>query len=445
MSKQLQSIYAVFCVILGFFHFSWANTSHLNLPDFKATDYHILFQMLSNSHSHQIEARYLYDDNDQKAHLILGSYGDPDYNYAAVPEAFKQISVLDSSVSFGRKISYENQLDRTFNLGLFNPYFTTDYLQYTPQGLLGLHTETSTDKLKLGLNYYPLFLPNQGAVIKEENGKIVGPTPWIVQTPKSFISNGERRNIHYNLEDNDYSEVVNKSGYTVYLKAEPTTSPVRFQTAYSYSPINEIVLSRNIEADLDLNSLVNVYPVVRYSEKVNSDIVFKHENMHGFVSYMLDRPQNKLESNNRTVQFLSNIEGVGVGFGVQLYNTSLEVSYARFTGGKIIDIDSDGQENDFTLGRQRLLFQEPFKIRAQTEIMLIKRKPFTMEFQWTYDQTQSGSLLSYKAHHEIIKSLFITIGFDLLGVDEVTSKNENSFLAQHQSDDRWTGGLQYVF
>lgn len=450
------------CLLIYSYDYSWAqssfNTSSLELKKTLNQGHRLSAEVSATSHANQLEVGYQYKQPSEKIDFRFGTYGKSSYNYLAVPEAFKDFtsSFLDNTItttlSAGRKISYQNSLDHIFNLGLVHPFYTSDYLRYTQQGLIGLHTETEVSEssaFKVGISYYPFFLPNQGPLLKEENGDIVGPTPWMTQSPKYLISNNQSSRIKYDIQDNDYSEIINKAGYGVYLKADLPSS-WQFQMAYAYTPINEVVLGRTINTDLNLNSHVRVYPVVRYSRKINSDLRYQKDNTQFFISYLSDQPENELEKNGGTVQYLSAINGIGTGISLHLENLAgreafLSVSYAYFYDGEIKDVDDDGVVNSFTLIRRRLLFQKPLKVQAEVDAFYFKTKPVIMQVAWTYDQSQSGSLLSVNAKHQLYKQLTLSLGFDLLGVTEVTESNTDAFLTQHRSDDQWTGGLQYVF
>ncbi len=409
------------------------------------------------------EAQYLMQSigvhSAQKVHFIFGLYPEQNSNYVAAPELYYSNGSrlkdypADVEYTIGRRQTVQNKLDDVFNLGLVNPYFSQDFINYTAQGLTGLHLKTSLDYFTVGANFYPIFIPNQGPAHLEKKGKLVGVNRWAQSAPKSFVYNNKENNIDYRIANYNLYDLMGHSGYSFTLKTgDLEKTKGELNVTFSDTPINEVVISRTVIADLNLNGSVEIFPVIRYSKKVTSDFQFKQHNTTFFASYLMDTPENKLESDDHAVQMLEPIYGYGGGFQVDMTDfvdreLSFGLAYGKFYGGEIKDMNSDGQENTFSISNNRLLFQNPFKLSAELEGFKVRSLPVYFKANWIYDTQQNGSLLSLSARHSPLPQLNLSLGIDLIGVvDETKSPDrKSSFLSQHSADDRMTGALTYVF
>ncbi|MBC7458018.1 MAG: hypothetical protein H7235_07045, partial [Bdellovibrionaceae bacterium] len=394
-----------------------------------------------------------------KVHFIYGLYPAESSSYMAAPELYYSNVVslkndqADAEYTIGRRQTVKNKLDDVFNLGVVNPYFSQDLINYTAEGLFGLHTKIGNKYFKVGANFYPIFVPNQGPANIEKNGKLVGVNRWAQSTPQTFIYNNKENNIDYSIADYNLYDLMAHSGYSLTLQTgDLKKTKAEFNVTYSDTPINDIVISRTIIADLNLNGSVKIFPVVRYSKKVTSDFKFKQHNTTFFASYLMDTPDNKLESDDHAVQVMAPIYGYGAGIQVDMTDFThrsfnIGVAYGKFYGGEIKDVNSDGQENTFSLSSNRLLFQNPFRLSAELEGFNMFSNSVYFNANWIYDGIQNGSLLSLSARHEPFHNLNVSLGIDLVGVvdDTETDKSQKYFLNKHSADDRITGAFQYAF
>jgi hypothetical protein len=395
----------------------------------------------------------------KKVHFIFGLYPEESSSYIAVPELYysKVISLKsyksDAEFTMGRRQTVKNKLDDIFNLGVVNPYFSQDLINYTAQGLTGLHSKAGNEYFTLGANFYPIFIPNQGPANIEKNGKLVGVNRWAQSTPQTFIYNNKENNIDYSIADYNLYDLMSHSGYSLTLQTgDLAKTNTEFNITYSDTPINDIVISRTIIADLNLNGSVEIFPVIRYSKKVSSDFKFKKHNTTFFASYLMDKPENKLEGDDHAVQVMEPIYGYGAGIQVDMTDFiqrgfNMGLAYGKFYGGEIKDINSDGEENTFSLSNNRLLFQNPIKVFAELEGFQMLSRPVYFNANWIYDNQQNGSLLSLSARHEPLQNLNVSLGVDLVGVvdDTETEESKKTFLSKHSADDRITGAIQYAF
>jgi hypothetical protein len=416
----------------------------------------------SSIDSTNFEAQYNFKsasmNQKSSVELTAGLYPENNFSYVAIPEAYFSESKylknesVEIEYAIGRKKTISNFLDNQFNLGLINPYFSQDLIHYKTEGLIGFHSSVGNHLLKLGANYYPIFLPNQGPSSKEQDGKIKGANHWASGAPETFIYNGKENSVKYAIDDYNLSDLAAQPGYSVTLQSgDVELTNIEFNVTYSDKPTNDIVLSRTVIADLNLNGAVKLYPIVRYSDKITTDLKIKNNNLTYFASYLMDAPRNRLEKDDRAVQVLEQINGYGAGVTLDLSDYldrafSVTTSYGRFFGGSITDTDSDGVANTFNISNQRLIYQQPFKFNLAFESFKISSRSVYLNVDWIYDSIQRGSLLSFKASHQPASKMNLSLGFDVIGIaDETDLENKKLFLGKHSADDRVTGAIEYVF
>ena len=417
----------------------------------------------SGYNSNNLESQYLHHSvnsrSAQNVHFIFGLYPEESASYVAAPELYysRYVRLKDYNVlaeyTIGRRQTVKNKLDDVFNLGVVNPYFSQDLINYTAEGLTGLHTKAGNEYVTLGANFYPIFIPNQGPANSVKNGKLIGVNRWAQSTPSSFIYNNQKNDIDYKISDSNLYNMMNNPGYSLtFQTGELEKTDIELSVGYSDTPINDVIISRTLIADLNLNGSVEIFPVVRYSQKLTSDLKFKHHNTTFFASYLMDTPRNKLETNEHAVQVLEPIYGYGAGIQVDMTDFvnrgfNFGLGYGKFYGGEISDINPSGEENIFSLSNNRLLFQNPFKFSAELEGFQMLSRSVYFNANWIYDGVQDGSLLSISARHEPLRNLNVSIGVDLVGVvdDIENDETKKSFLSKHSSDDRMTGAIQYAF
>lgn len=401
------------------------------------------------------QGAYLWGKNKIKTHVLGGIYLGTDFSYVSFPQlSYARDYTFSSKIKLtsviGREYFSLSTIDDRFNLGLIEPYFSQDQIAFQKQGLIGLHSNLMASQFNLGFNFYPVAVPNQGPSVVEKNGKLVGANRWVSKAPDTYIYDGQTKNIDYTINPYNPWDLVNFPGYSLTTQfGRLNDQAYQFTLGYYNTPLNDVVISRNTYADLDMNGSVLINAVRRYSDKYIADVQYGTEKLKFFISYIHDSPRNKTESNDMAVQFLDPLDGYSAGLDWQLTDllgrtAKAGVSYAQFEGGEIRDMNTDGSLNTFTFAKQRLLFKKPARLNAEMEIIRINHNPLLFDMSWTYDMDQKGSLVSLKAKHQFIQNLTLSGGVDIFGVED-PNKDSTSFLTKHQADDRFSGAIQYVF
>ena len=428
--------------------FSYKNLSYLQSSD----------DATSSEQVFQIREEYNFKSLKHAVHaeLLFGGYKGKNFVFGAVPEIYYQYtSISDVKISnvftFGRKAINISESDQVFNLGLVNPYFTQDFLSFQKQGLVGFHYELDTQYWGGGLSALPIYLPNQGPSVQEKNGKIEGSNRWVNKPPAEFAFNDNNKEIIYSINYNEVTKLAFSPGAIVYGRLGQVDNQVHLMTSYSRKPMNEPVLERETFADINVVGNVNLVPQVLYDDLYTADLRFKNKSIKSSIAYISDQPQNKIARNFYSIQTLKPISGITASIDYSLQtntknNFILGFSMGAFSGGEILDLNSDGTENIFTFKKQRLQYKMPIQISFSSDLLSFGTKVVNTNFKWLNDRLQKGSVFSTELN---IKSESQTglkghLGFDVLGTEDQKSE-DFGFIQQFQANDRVYGGLDYVF
>lgn len=422
----------------------------------------------STNNDSQVYFDYVYKDHkvstEKKVEFIYGMFPSKGINYYALPEFYwlgRMFSADYNSVfeySIGRKHKVLNQIDDRLDLGLFSPIFSQDSINFRKQGLIGLEGSFKKDWYQFSLGLHPIFIPNQGPSYKEQDGRLIFASRWGSRLPETAVISGNERPIDYAIADYDVYKIASHAGFSTGAGLfDLQRDKVQLNAYYNYTPMNEIVISREIYADIGLNGHAKVTPVVRYSHKYGADLQTKIGTSTFGVSYLKDDPKNKLEDGGRAVQFFDPIEGYSVYFDSPVFQIfsddyHFSISYSKFNGGEIYDYEEDGSLSDFTFQASRLRYREPVKVDLFFPTWRVIGAPLKPSFGWIYDAEQEATLLSMGLDYKLTSKFLISFRADILGTEKETeestsgaSRSKDLFIRQHKTDDRISGEIQYVF
>ncbi len=383
---------------------------------------------------------------------LAGSFNLPRSSYFAIPELNASVTAqLEKNIlSAGRKIQTLSFIDQNLNLGEYNSYFSNDLLTYRTLGLTGLHAQMQSSIFGFIGSYCPLYFPNQGPQVYEDNGALRTANRWAQKPPTEFQFGSQNREIVYAIRDYDIKEIVNNPGYAVSTYVGLSEDRPWVQASYSRKPVNELPLSRDtFGTAANFTGQVKLSPTVLYTQIQSVDINADFSTIKMTFSYLEDHPENKIAAENETMQFLEPLKVYGIWLSTDLENflsrrLTTEISYAEIQEGGIKDLMSDGRPSLFTFSSRRTLFKKPFSVKVQSDLALIRNKPLVTSLKWTYDTFFKGSLLMTRLQYEAFAKLNLNMGFDILGVENNKTMGEN-FLQSNQANDRIYAGLDYVF
>lgn len=386
------------------------------------------------------------------SHIIVGTFSEPQSVYYAFPEAYVGYGSREANVTFGRKLENLSFADDFNNFGMMQGYFTNDGVDFITGGLTGLSGHYNGDGYGFMLSYDPIFIPNQEPQSRFDDGKIVSSNRWSPAPPSKFKFGDEYKDINYALRDYELTDIIAHSGYVAHAYAGGTESRPWISMTYAYKPINEIALSRDTYSDINtFEGYVLLTPVVLYHQVYSADLNMDNGNFKSTLSFIGDEPQNLQAQDQEYIQTLNPLRiasfYASLDFSTFMHKPFLVyASVAEISGGEIKDINSEGKESSFAIATSRTKFKRPLKVGMKSEMFYIYNQPVSADVALTYDQELKGSLLSIKAQYAASKKFKVSLGADLIGVEnDLPSDSQGNFLDQNKANDRFSAGVNYVF
>ncbi|MBC7421300.1 MAG: hypothetical protein H7328_11280 [Bdellovibrio sp.] len=386
--------------------------------------------------------------------LTVGSFSGSRSVYIPVPDAYLAVGSLKSNyLALGIKTQSFSFVDRYYHLGLYESYFTNDFIDYKEQGFAGIQLQVHQGYFGFKGGFQPVFLKNQGPEIHEQDGSIVSSNRWAKRPPKRFeFVQGQDKRIEYVIRAYDVEKIITNQGHTLSLFVGENVERPWLQVSYARHPLNEIPLTRETYGTInDFTGHVFLAPVVTYHEVKSADINLDGRLLKSTFSYLEDQPFNNEPFMDETLQVLNPLKVYAVYFALDLKdyisrNFLISLAAAEMRGGEIKDKMQGGKVSIFTFSANRTIFKSPVTLGFTGDSIFFGERPLITTVSWTYDREFKGSLLSAKLMHETWKKLYLQAGLDLLGTEnELPADAPENFLSQNQANDRFYAGVKYVF
>jgi len=403
-------------------------------------------QFLSGQLSYIGETAWL----ENAADISAGTFFSMNQSHLVVHELYTSPRTQDYRVYVGRKKNNWSEADHEWNLGIWQPYFELDALRPEEQGLTGVFFDVNRENWQVMALVTPIFIPSMSASVREEDGSLVADSRWYhAPSREADLINNKPTPITYQLSIPETAKLAGHGGSALFARAGNKENGFWMTGSAGYTPVNQLLLKRNVKYQINKDVGVTVSPDVTYHTVVSADMGYTLGSARAIVSYIQDNPQEKAPDQDWVIQKLS---------GIRAYSGSLEwiipkfftrsilmqISYLRVDGGQIQDTGSDGQPDDLNLYDQRLKFTNAVRVKVQGELARIYRKPLVMKFSQLYDQDQKGSMVNTEFLFYPSQQWALVMGADFLGTDDETLR-PTGFLNQYRANDRVYGGMTYVF
>lgn len=351
----------------------------------------------------------------------------------------------------GRKKKDWSELDRRWQLGLWQPKFAIDALRPEEQGLTGAFLDYSTQNFEIVGFATPVFIPSMGPDIREEGGGLVSDSRWYRAPSRDYALNSRINKIGYELDIPDTARLVGNGAVALMTRIGNKEQGPWFVASGGYLPVNELILKRRIiKPATEDNIDVTVSPDVTYHTVYSADLGYSFASgVKGSLSYLQDDPLEKTPDADWAIQKLQPIRAYSAAVDFSLANIftktlAFQVEYLKVDGGGIHDIIADGSRDNITLFDQRLKFTNALSFRVEGQLASFFHRPFVTRFKYLYDYDQRGSLLNTEFLYYPSQKWAVVVGGDILGVQD-ESFNPSGFLNQYRANDRVYGGMTYVF
>lgn len=353
-------------------------------------------------------------------------------------------------VDLGRKLERWSELDSRWQMGLWQPRFALDALRNQEQGLTGVFASYEQPQARLVGFVTPVFIPTMTPPVREEGGSLVSDSRWYRQ-PSSLYSFSNRINqISYRLDIPETSQLVMNPGSGLKADFGRADGGAWLRTAWAYKPVNELLLRRQNFKSVAADRVdVTVSPDVTYHRVTSADLGYRFNSVGASVSYVEDSPGEKRPDAEWSIQKLKPLRAYSAQVDWDLADTikrdiQIRMSYLKVDGGGIEDIQSDGTPDEFTLFDHRTQFSDAVSVSLEGQLARVANRPLTARWRYLYDWDQDGSMMNTEFQYSPEPRWAVVVGADVLGVQDET-RRPSGFLNQFRANDRFYGGMTYVF
>jgi hypothetical protein len=404
---------------------------------------------------------------------IGGSFATAVENYSNiyVPEAFLELQTADyteaelngdlrARVSVGRRLEAWSQLDRHWDLGLWEPLNRFDALRPIDQGLTGAFIEAGTGDFKLVAFASAIYVPEQGGNFSLQNGRFKSASPWFTEPTDRLILFSETTQVQYDILTPSTGSVISHSSGGVLLRYGTLQDGFYTQASYMFKPRNQ--LSTPFEGSLNLTdtssfAFVQVNPQVIYHQLAGAELGYNSPSQDGDrafgfgVSALADVPNNEFAGPNLTYQeldpmlFLS--PKVSVGFDIGRTDFEFAVSYLQATGGGFTMKGPFASEK--AIFGSRVPFKEALAVDGRMAVGKGRRSTFTLGARWLEELSENGSMLQADASLDFSmngqsQDWRLSLMGDVLG-SRLPSNENQGYVSRYRGNDRWISQIRFIF
>ncbi len=387
-----------------------------------------------------------------KFDFSAGSYLGQNGSHFSLSEVFAQFKMSkNSQFSIGRKLNFWSEADKNWQLGLWQPLFNLDALRLQDQGLTGAFLELGNRNWNFLVFGSPLFIPTMGPNIQEEDGSLVADSRWYNQPSNTVPVFDQDTRLIYALEMPDLKDLVNQTSAAARLKFQADNGLWASVNA-GRKPINSLLVQYEFQLNapvVDSNGNATLRPVVGFHRLAGADLGFKGRNSEFSLSYLQDNPEAKSPTDIWVLQSPEAMKAVTVHTKysmetpLTLFPVKVSLDYLKITGGSISDFDSNGIYRS-AIFEKRTGFYNAFRISGAIDTQLFLKKTI-WNFSYLRDFDQKGTLIGTEALIFPKEHFAFVVGADILGVDNPDENISTDFLNQFRANDRYYGGVSYVF
>lgn len=395
------------------------------------------------------------------------------YNNVYVPEAYLDLQTENftdaelngdsrAKITVGRKLETWSVLDRTWDLGLWEPLNRFDALRPIDQGLTGAFLEAGTGEVKVVVFMSPVFIPEQSGAFSVQNGKFQTSSPWFVEPTDRLILFTETTQVRYDLRTPSTGSVISHASGGALIRYGNFQSGFHAQTSYAIKPRNQ--LATPFEGSLNLTdttsfAAVQIDPEVVYHQLAGFELGYGDVSADGERSFsfglsgLTDMPINENPGVNLTYQTLDPLyllsPRIGGSFDIgKNIDVDLSLSYLNSNGGAFTMHGPFASEK--AVFGTRVPFREAAAIEGKIVVGKGRRTTYSIGGRWLEELAEHGSFLSadasvdFSMNNGISKDWRVSVMGDLLGSQ--LPPNENlGYVSRYRGNDRWMSQLRFVF
>ena len=200
---------------------------------------------------------------------------------------------------------------------------------------------------------------------------------------------------------------------------------------------------------MDSNGNATLKPNVGYHRIGGADFGIKGDKAEFSMSYLQDNPEEKLPTGIWVLQSPQPLKAYSihtnysVNTPLTLMPVKMSLDYLRISGGGISDYDANGIYRS-SIFEKRTNFSNAIKFSGAVDTQLFSKKTI-WNLSYLRDFDQKGTLIGTEALIFPKERFAFVVGADILGVDNPDENVSSDFLNQFRANDRYYGGVSYVF
>lgn len=387
--------------------------------------------------------------------IYQGTIQSGDEQYVGIPEAYIGEAKSDEMGirwTVGRQKRHWSYLDEEFGMGIWQPQLRWDYLNPIQQGLTGLFFDfASTKTVSLSFFASSVFLPDQGPNFRLQDGQFVSNNRWFWSPRLTAHLFNQHPPVSYALDMPNVSDVVFQPSLGTQLRFESHSSPWWGQVAYAYKPMNQMHLGYECKQCVPLGNLspqATIHPSVLMHRVATAEAGFKDDNQRGWLSVTSDIPTSPkgptewAQSNYDDVIFA----GASYAHYMALLRRPgwLKVSYLRaFEKQRPLPVNSlmDGPVES---SLDRYPYREIVAIDWEWVLKQTAKNQLNWRTRYTYSIPERGSWISSQLWLRQEKWSW-NLSLDLLGSEIDPASSQAGLFTRYRENDRFMGGVSYVF
>jgi hypothetical protein len=350
-------------------------------------------------------------------------------------------------VSFhvGRLLAPWSLVDDEWRMGVFQPRFVYDFLHPQRVGLLGAFLKVETPRWKLTVFGSPGFVPDRGLPITVDNGRIGSIDPFFHTPISEVIYEGRTTPISYRLNRPPLTDLLLRPGFGV-VSQFGGSEGWSLTTAYAFKPVNQVLLAYNNLYNLSFEVAdADLFPRVVMHHLASSDLKYSQGKAYGALSLVREVPVMDSVPAAWTAQQLAPAWLISpqVGWrGEKEFQAT--ASYLRVQGGNAPDRKADSGPkvvDGVSVFDLRYPFTNALRLSASNRFWTRGAQSMNWRTQVILDLDRSAQVYMHSLTYQPSASWQLRVATDIL----VGQNSGKDFISRNRSNDRFFGGLSYVF
>lgn len=345
-------------------------------------------------------------------------------------------------ISWGRRKLEWNDADEHFQLGLTQSRYLYNAFDSKTEGLIGAFaTWNWSSQTNLTLFASPLFVPELGVAVREENGDLVSKNPWFEDPVPNLEVFDRVTPVRYSLKRPDLNSTLLQPAIGMraesrawglqrvgYLYKKDSRGLLRFPNSALFLPRSEITLQ--------LEPFWVYHHVATFDGKTPQGT---------FLSLAAEWAEAPATAAGVTEQRPSSAKILEVGQGLSFDRGELFVAYL-----KIWDADPPDEGRFGKSEGSRFPLRYSYTHAAQVGLKSLKRRLFSKDLRVSaraiVDFDQRGAGASAQTEIDLTSKWKLDLQVQSLGLLSTgTPRREKALLSKYRSNDNFSGQVSYVF